>query len=124
MKKMLNVVKKGWVAILIIVIICVLIVVVYAFTSGEECKNCNPIQTPTASVGTPNPTLSPVIPTSTPTPTPYATANPTSFPVQPSEDMQDLGYCSFGCGELIIGNGVCDLMCNNEYCNYDGGDCD
>jgi hypothetical protein len=89
----------------LVIIPLIIMITLGVYYSGGGCKTCNSVFT-------------------TPTPTPYATANPTSFPIQPSEDMQDIGYCSFGCGELIIGNGICDLMCNNEYCSYDGGDCD
>mmetsp|Transcript_11457 Transcript_11457/g.29242 ORF Transcript_11457/g.29242 Transcript_11457/m.29242 type:complete len:590 (-) Transcript_11457:93-1862(-) len=31
--------------------------------------------------------------------------------------------CSPGCGAQLIGDGECDERCNNEACNFDGGDC-
>lgn len=65
----------------------------------------------------------PINPSGTPKPTSVVPVG-TYVPVPASEQMHRLGYCTTGCGDLLIGNGICDPMCNNEYCNYDGGDCD
>ena len=32
-------------------------------------------------------------------------------------------YCATGCQVSYISDGECDSACNNEACNYDGGDC-
>ncbi len=32
--------------------------------------------------------------------------------------------CYAGCSTKLVGDGVCDLVCNVTQCNYDGGDCD
>ena len=34
-----------------------------------------------------------------------------------------IATCSPGCNEQFIGDYVCDIECNNSYCNFDGGDC-
>lgn len=34
-----------------------------------------------------------------------------------------IAICSPGCKEQLIGNYVCDIECNNSYCDFDGGDC-
>ena len=31
--------------------------------------------------------------------------------------------CALGCPNSWIGNGVCNEMCNNQACNFDGDDC-
>ena len=40
------------------------------------------------------------------------------------EDDGGEGYCAPGCPEDWIGDGVCDEDCENEACDWDGGDCD
>ncbi len=32
--------------------------------------------------------------------------------------------CDAGCPEANVGDGDCDVFCNNDRCAYDGGDCD
>ena len=34
-----------------------------------------------------------------------------------------IATCSPGCNEQFIGDYVCDIECNNSYCDFDGGDC-
>ena len=34
------------------------------------------------------------------------------------------GYCASGCFEKYLGDGTCQPSCNNEFCNYDNGDCE
>ena len=34
-----------------------------------------------------------------------------------------IATCSPECNEQFIGNYVCDIECNNSFCNFDGGDC-
>jgi predicted ribosomally synthesized peptide with SipW-like signal peptide len=47
----------------------------------------------------------------------------------PGENYQNcpadcpLEFCSPGCYPYWIGDGWCDEVCNNEACNWDGGDC-
>ena len=31
--------------------------------------------------------------------------------------------CAPNCEETFIGNFICDIECNNTFCDYDGGDC-
>ena len=33
------------------------------------------------------------------------------------------GYCASGCYEIMLGDGDCQAVCNNEDCSYDLGDC-
>lgn len=34
-----------------------------------------------------------------------------------------IATCSPDCNEQFIGNYICDIECNNTYCDFDGGDC-
>jgi hypothetical protein len=34
-----------------------------------------------------------------------------------------IATCSPSCNEQFIGNNICDIECNNSYCDFDGGDC-
>ena len=34
-----------------------------------------------------------------------------------------IATCSPGCNEQFIGDYLCDIECNNSFCDFDGGDC-
>jgi len=34
-----------------------------------------------------------------------------------------IATCSSGCNEQLIGDYVCNMECNNTFCDFDGGDC-
>jgi len=36
----------------------------------------------------------------------------------------DKSVCSEGCYTHWVGNGICELSCNVQECNFDDGDCD
>ena len=51
----------------------------------------------------------------TPIPTSSTTSEPTPTPTY--------SFCATRCYGSYIGDGYCDIDCNNAECNYDGGDC-
>lgn len=69
-----------------------------------------------------------VVPTNTMSPTiaPTNTVSPTYvFPTQLLPDPLSIDeFCPASCQITSVGNGVCDSVCNNEICEYDGGDCE
>lgn len=47
-----------------------------------------------------------------------------SMPVStPTIEYDIFGQCSTFCEESMVGDGHCDMFCNNEECNYDNMDC-
>lgn len=56
----------------------------------------------------------------------YGLPSPSMFttqPTQPTTQGRALSACNMLCLDSDLGNGVCDVFCNVEACNYDNNDC-